>query len=64
MRIATTFFLLFIATWIRAQDQPLPSGQIEVIKDFEVRLTEAKKIRIVPQPISLDSTSRRYTIPW
>lgn len=61
MRLLTTFFLLFVAGWMTAQDQPLPSGQIEVIKDFEVRLTEAKKIRIVPQPISLDSTSRRYT---
>ena len=28
----------------------LPTGRIEVVKDFEVRLTETKKIRIVPQP--------------
>ena len=40
--------------------QDLPGGQIEVIKDFEVRLVEAKKIRIVPQPTALDSTVRRY----
>ncbi len=43
-----------------AQDQ-LPTGQIEVIKDFEVKLTEAKKIRIVPQPILLDTAARHYT---
>jgi hypothetical protein len=39
----------------------LPTGQIEVIKDFEVRLMETKKIKIIPQPIALDSTSRIYT---
>jgi hypothetical protein len=38
----------------------LPTGKIEVIKDFEVRLTETKKIRIVPQPAPLDSSVRRY----
>jgi hypothetical protein len=40
--------------------QELPSGQIEVIKDFEVRLTEAKKIRIVPQPVTFDTSLRRF----
>jgi hypothetical protein len=59
MRILTTFLLLLIGGLLIAQEQ-LPSGQIEVIKDFEVRLTEAKKIRIVPQPTPLDSATRRY----
>lgn len=61
MRILTTFFFLFLGGLLVAQEQQLPSGQIEVIKDFEVRLTEAKKIRIVPQPTQLDSATRRYT---
>ena len=38
----------------------LPTGRIEVVKDFEVRLTETKKIRIVPQPVAVDSSIRRY----
>ncbi len=38
----------------------LPGGQIEVIKDFEVRLTETKKIRMVPQPVPVDSSVRRF----
>jgi hypothetical protein len=38
----------------------LPTGKIEVVKDFEVRLTETKKIRIVPQPVPLDSAVRQY----
>jgi hypothetical protein len=38
----------------------LPSGKIEVVKDFEVRLAESKKIRIVPQPVQVDSTVRQY----
>ncbi len=60
MRILTIYFFLFFGGLLSAQDQ-LPSGQIEVIKAFEVRLTEAKKIRIVPQPTPLDSATRRYT---
>jgi len=59
MRILTTFLFLFLGGMLIAQEQ-LPSGQIEVIKDFEVRLTEAKKIRIVPQPTPLDSATRKY----
>jgi len=59
MRILTTLFFLCMVGLLTAQEQ-LPSGQIEVIKDFEVRLTEAKKIRIVPQPTQVDSASRKY----
>src|SRR5687768_7162117 len=55
--ISTIFFL--ITCGLSAQNE-LPSGKIEVIKDFEVRLAEAKKIRIIPQPLVIDSTGRRY----
>jgi hypothetical protein len=51
-------YSLFIGQSLMAQD--LPTGRIEVIKDFEVRLTETRKIRIVPQPIALDTTARVY----
>ena len=61
MRILVLSAILFNTLLLSAQDKTLPSGQIEVIKDFEVRLTEAKKIRIVPQPIAVDSSYRKYT---
>lgn len=38
----------------------LPTGQIEVVKDYEVRLVESKKIRLTPTPFGIDSTVRRY----
>lgn len=43
-----------------AAQTELPTGQIEVIKGFEVRLTETTKIKIVPQPVPVDSNVRRY----
>lgn len=59
MRLYCFIFFFGLATWTVAQEQ-LPTGQIEVIKDFEVKLMESKKIRIVPQPIQLDSNVRHY----
>ena len=41
--------LLAVSTYGQTE---LPTGRIEVVKDFEVRLTETKKIRIVPQPVA------------
>jgi hypothetical protein len=38
----------------------LPTGQIEVVKDFEVRLIDVSKIRIIPQPIVIDTAARVY----
>lgn len=52
---------LILATITLSAQEDLPTGKIEVIKDFEVRLTETRKIRIVPQPVALDTTMRRYT---
>ncbi len=40
----------------------LPTGKIEVVKDFEVRLTETNKIRIVPQPVPLDSSGQKIRV--
>ncbi|HZV68047.1 MAG TPA: hypothetical protein VFG10_00810 [Saprospiraceae bacterium] len=59
MRHIHIIFLFLLTNSIFAQED-LPTGQIEVIKDFEVRLLETKKIRIIPQPIALDSAMRRY----
>jgi hypothetical protein len=59
MRHTLLSIMLFTSSAIIAQEE-LPTGRIEVIKDFEVRLTETRKIRIVPQPIALDTTHRRY----
>lgn len=52
-------FFLFLALTVSSQNE-LPTGQIEVIKDFEVRLAEAKKIRIVPEPVVIDTSVRIY----
>lgn len=59
MRNILSIFLTCATMSLIAQNE-LPTGQIEVIKDFEVRLTETNKIRIVPQPIPVDSSVRRY----
>lgn len=59
MRLIYSIVFFILTTSVFAQTE-LPNGQIEVIKDFEVRLLETKKIRIIPQPIPLDSASRRY----
>lgn len=59
-RIYTTFFFICIALAVSAQKE-LPTGQIEVVKDFEVRLVEANKINVIPQPITIDTSARVYT---
>ncbi len=59
MRLIYIITFSIITSSIFAQGD-LPTGQIEVIKDFEVRLLETKKISIIPQPIALDSTMRSY----
>lgn len=59
MRPLYILILLSISSFITAQNE-LPTGQIEVVKDFEVRLVETKKIRIIPQPLALDTTVRQY----
>ncbi len=51
------FFLGVLA--VQGQNE-LPQGQIEVIKGFEVKIAESSKIKIVPQPIQVDSSVRRY----
>src|SRR5687767_1776386 len=52
-------YFLFLSLTLSSQNE-LPTGQIEVIKDFEVRLAEAKKIRIVPEPLVIDTSVRVY----
>ncbi|MEO5905976.1 MAG: hypothetical protein ABIQ11_04585 [Saprospiraceae bacterium] len=53
--------LIFVSfTFLASAQNDLPTGQIEVVKDFEVRLLETKKIKIIPAPVSIDSTVRRY----
>ncbi|MDQ3015946.1 MAG: hypothetical protein M3R25_04380 [Bacteroidota bacterium] len=56
--IHSVLFVLF-SICLYGQNE-LPTGQIEVIKDFEVRLVETKKIKIIPAPVGIDSTVRRY----
>jgi len=38
----------------------LPSEKIEVVKDFDARLIEAKKLIVRPKPIEVDTASRHY----
>lgn len=59
MKNILSILLSFTVLTLTAQTE-LPTGQIEVVKDFEVRLTETKKIRIIPQPVPIDSTVRMY----
>lgn len=59
MKYTLIFTFLLLISAAQAQTT-LPSGNIEVVKDFEVRLAETKKIRIVPQPVAIDSTIRQY----
>src|SRR5687768_3517216 len=59
MKTIHILFFIFFSGWVNAQNE-LPTGKIEVVKDFEVRLAETKKIRIVPQPLVRDTTVRHY----
>lgn len=57
----TIIVTLFVCIpFLLSSQNELPSGQIEVIKDFEVRLAEAGKIRIIPAPITIDTSTRHY----
>lgn len=42
------------------QNKELPSGQIEVISDFEVKLTESQKVAISPDAIVRDTSKKRF----
>lgn len=59
MKASYIILFFFLSGYVMAQND-LPKGKIEVVKDFEVRLTETKKIRIVPQPLVPDTTVRKY----
>src|SRR5688500_1589861 len=59
MKLNYILFLLFLSCSAAAQNE-LPTGKIEVVKDFEVRLIETKKIKIIPQPVTVDTSMRRY----
>ena len=59
MKAIISIVFLFSVFTLQGQDD-LPEGQIEVIKGFEVKLAKSSKIKIVPQPIQLDSNARRY----
>lgn len=52
--------IIFVFSAQANAQNELPSGKIEVVKDFEVRLTETRKIGIIPQPVPVDSTVRIY----
>lgn len=60
MKAILIHILVAAAGQIIAQAQ-LPSGQIEVIKDFEVRLTETSKVVLRPEAIPFDTSVRRFT---
>ena len=59
MKLIISLALIFLSTRVCTQNE-LPTGKIEVVKDFEVRLAEATKIKIIPQPLVIDTTSRQY----
>ena len=59
MKFIYSILITFCVFTLAAQTE-LPTGQIEVIKAFEVRLVETKKIKIIPPPVAIDSTVRRY----
>lgn len=59
MKNIIVFLLLISTSALKAQNE-LPGGKIEVVKDFEVQLAETRKIRMVPQPVPVDSSIRRY----
>ncbi|MDX1478888.1 MAG: hypothetical protein R3301_14340 [Saprospiraceae bacterium] len=52
--------LSLIATPIMGQTE-LEGQEVEVIKNFDARLADARKLRIIPQLPELDTTLRTYT---
>jgi hypothetical protein len=59
-RFFSIVFVIAIISPVFGQKE-LPTGQIEVVKDFEVRLIEVNKIKVIPQPIIIDTSARTYT---
>ena len=57
----TGILFLVLSTLSLYGQKDLPTGQIEVVKDFEVRLIEVNKIKVIPQPITIDTSARIYS---
>lgn len=55
------FCVIVLPSGLLTAQSGLPSGQIEVVKDFEVRLAETPKVRILPEAIPIDTAVRQYT---
>jgi hypothetical protein len=58
--IYSIFFLFTLPTFTFAQPD-LPSGQVDVIRNFEARLLESDPIKIRPELPALDTSVRRQT---
>lgn len=58
-----SIFLFFImaSLIVEAQNPDLPTGEVEIIKNFEALLQEAEKLDIEPSLPSLDTTTKRQT---
>jgi len=50
------FFAIALPLGLTAQQEDLPSEQIEVVRSFEARLLDAEKLPINPGPIGVDTT--------
>ena len=53
--------ILFLSVAVLQAQNDLPDEKIEVIKGYEVKLAKSAKIKIVPQPIPVDSSVRNYS---
>lgn len=57
--LVLVFCLVCTYAILQAQND-LPSENIEVVKNFDARLIEAKKLNIRPKPIEVDTSTRHY----
>jgi len=46
---------------LSAQDEGLPSEQVDVVKEFEAKLKNVERLKITPTLPPIDTTSRRLT---
>ena len=63
--IFSLVFVLLVGQNLAAQGGGLEAGEVEVIKEFEARLADTEKLKLLPGLPQLDTTSRRlnYNVP-
>ena len=61
IKIALLFAMIASTSGLVQAQKDLPSGQVDVVKNFEARLLETERIGLKPSLQHLGTCNRRYT---